>query len=101
MLFAQITRYKTKNKENIFNLTVQDLEKYSSAAEQLALRGGHRVNRREELVMEAGAEVGDGRARRVVSNRDGGQAAIPLAADFDGTSSGSTPDSIPAILLKK
>lgn len=62
MLFAQITRYKTKNKENIFNLTVQDLEKYSSAAEQLALRGGHRVNRREELVMEAGAEVGDGRA---------------------------------------
>ena len=33
--------------------------------------------------------------------QDGGQAAIPLAADVDGTSSGSMPDSIPPILLKK
>lgn len=62
MLLAQIICYKTKNKETIFNLTVQDLGRYSSRAQQLALRGGHRVNRREEFLMEAGAEVGDGRA---------------------------------------
>ena len=62
MLFTQIIRYKTKNKENIFNLTVQDLEKCSSTAQQLAHRGGHRVHRRGELVMEEGAAVGNGRA---------------------------------------
>ena len=71
-LFAQIIRYKTKNKENIFNLTVLDLGRYSNRAQQLALRGGHRVNRREEFLMEAGAEVGDG-SRRVVSNKTEGK----------------------------
>ena len=62
MLFMQIICYKAKNKENIFNLTVQDLEKYSGTAQQLAYRGGHRVEGRGGLEMEEGAEAGDGRA---------------------------------------
>ena len=49
-----------KNKENIFNLTVQYLEKYSSTIQQLAYRGWPQVNRQEEL--EEREETGDGRA---------------------------------------
>ena len=40
--------------ENIFNLTVQSLEKYSSTVQQLAYRGWHRVNRQEELLTGGG-----------------------------------------------
>ena len=42
ILFTQIIHKKQthiKNKENIFNLTVQYLEKYSSTVQQLAYRG--------------------------------------------------------------
>ena len=41
-------------KGNIFILTVQYLEKYSSAVQQLASRGWHRVNRQEELLTGGG-----------------------------------------------
>ena len=57
ILFTQIIHKKqinTKNKENIFNLTVQYLEKYSSTVQQLAYRGWHRVNRQEELMTGGG-----------------------------------------------
>ena len=43
-----------KNKENIFNLMVQDLDKYSSTVQQLAHRGWHRANRHEELLTGGG-----------------------------------------------
>ena len=57
MLSTQIIHKKqtsTKNKENILNLTVQNLEKYSSTVQQLAYRGWHRVNRQEELLTGGG-----------------------------------------------
>ena len=57
MLFTQVIHKKqtnTKNKENILNLTVQYLEKYSSIVQQLAYRGWHRVNRQEELLTGGG-----------------------------------------------
>ena len=55
-----LRKKKKKNKENIFNLTVQYLEKYSCTIQQLAYRGWPQVNRQEEL--EEGEEMGDGRA---------------------------------------
>ena len=39
---------------------VQDLEKYSITT--AGTQGWHRMNRQEELLMEEGEEVGDGRA---------------------------------------
>ena len=51
-----------ENKESILNLTVQYLKKHSSAVQQLAHRGWHQVDREEELPMEEGEEVEDGRA---------------------------------------
>ena len=44
----------TKNKENIFNLTVQYLENFSSTLQQLAYQGWHQVNRQEELLTGGG-----------------------------------------------
>ena len=49
---------KTKKKENIFNLTVQFLEKYSSPIQQLIYRGWHGVNRQEGLLSKGGSEGG-------------------------------------------
>ena len=43
-----------KVEKNIFNLTVQYLEKYSGAV-QLASRGRHQVNRQEELLDGSGS----------------------------------------------
>ena len=43
-----------KNKENIFKLIVQCLEKYSSTVQQLAYRGWHQVNKQEALLMRGG-----------------------------------------------
>ena len=51
--------------------------------------------------MEEGEEVGDGRAEGLLAVGDGGQAAIPLMPDHDGTGSGSLLDSILSTLFKK
>ena len=45
--------------------------------------------------------MGDGRAEGWSAIGDGGQAAISLMPDVDGTGSGSLLDSILSILLKK
>ena len=68
---------------------MQYLEKYSSTLQQLAYQGWHRVNRQEELLLEKREEVGDDRAEGSSAERDGGQAAISLMLDADGTGSGS------------
>ena len=62
---------------------MQCLEKYSSMVQQLACRGWHQVNR-QELLMEEGAEVGDGRAEGSSAIGDGGQAVVSLMLDIDG-----------------
>ena len=49
---------QTKNTENIFNLTVEYLEKHCSPVQQLAHRGWHRVNRQEELLTGGGSGGG-------------------------------------------
>ena len=59
------------------------------------------MNRQEELPMEEGEEVGDGRAEGSSAVGDGGQAAISLTPDIDGTGSGSLLDSILSTLWKK
>ena len=41
-------------KENIFNLTVQCLEKYSSTVPQLAFKGWHQVKRQDDLLTGGG-----------------------------------------------
>ena len=60
----------TKNKENIFNLTVHHLEKYSSTVQQLVYRSQHLVNRKEELLTE-GEESGDSRVEGLSATEDG------------------------------
>ena len=45
--------------------------------------------------------MGNGGAERLSAIGDGGQAAISLSPDVDGTGSGSLLDSIPSTLLKK
>ena len=45
--------------------------------------------------------MGDGRAEGSSAIGDGGQAAIPLTPDVDGTGSGSLLDAILSTLLKK
>ena len=47
------------------------------------------VNRTEAVLMEEGEEVGDGRAEGSSATGDGGQAAVSLMPDVDGTRSGS------------
>ena len=54
---------------------------------------------RQELL--TGEEVGDGRAEGSSAIGDGGQAAVSLTPDIDGTSPSSLLDSILSILLKK
>ena len=51
--------------------------------------------------MEEGKEVGVGRAERSSATGDGGQAAVSLMPDIDGTGSGSLLDSTLSTLLKK
>ena len=69
--------------------------------QQLASRGWHRVNRQEELLTGGGRGGGDDRAEGSSAIGDGGQAAISLTPDVDGTGSGSLLDSILSTLLKK
>ena len=59
------------------------------------------MNRQEELLTGGGREVGDGRAEGLSAIGDGGQAAISLRPDIDGTGSGSLLDSILSTLLKE
>ena len=47
------------------------------------------MNRPEELLMEEGEKVGDGRAEGSSAIGDGGQAAVSLTSDVDGTGFGS------------
>ena len=56
---------------------------------------------RHELLTGEGEEVGDGRAEGSSAIGDGGQAAVSLTPDIDGTRPGSLLDSILSILLKK
>ena len=51
--------------------------------------------------MEEGEEVGDGTAEGSSAIGDGGQAAISLMPDADGTGSGSLLDSVLSTHLKK
>ena len=51
--------------------------------------------------MEEREEVGDGRAEGSSALEAGGQAAVSLTPDADGTGSGSLLDSILHVLLKK
>ena len=51
--------------------------------------------------MEEREEVGDGRAEGSSALEAGGQAAVSLTPDADGTGSGSLMDSILHVLLKK
>ena len=79
----------TTNKENIFNIIVQCLEKYSSTIQQLAYKGWHWVHSQEELLTGEGKEVGDGRAEGSSVVGDGGQAPISLMPDIGGPDPGS------------
>ena len=47
------------------------------------------MNRQEELLTGGGRAVGDGRAEGSSAIGDGGQTAIALTPDIDGTGSGS------------
>ena len=95
ILFTQILHKnkQTKNKENIFNFTVQYLEKCCSTIQQLAYKGWHQVNRLEELLTKGGRGGRDGRTEGSSAIGDRGQAAISLMPDTDGTGSGSLLDS--------
>ena len=66
ILFTLIIHNKTKN---IFNLTVQLLEKYNSTVWQLAHRDWHQVSRQEELLPGGGRRGGIGSSGRIISNR--------------------------------
>ena len=56
---------------------------------------------RQELLTGEGEEVGDGTAEGSSAIGDGGQAAVSLMPDADGTGSGSLLDSVLSTLLKK
>ena len=59
ILFTEVIhKEQTKNKGDIFNLTVEYFEKYSSTVQQLAHRGWHRVTRQEELPTAEGTGGG-------------------------------------------
>ena len=56
---------------------------------------------KKSYYLEEGEEVGDGTAEGSSAIGDGGQAAISLMPDADGTGSGSLLDSVLSTLLKK
>ena len=62
------TQKTNTEKENIFNLIVQNLEKYSRRVQQLAYRGWRQVNRQEELLTG-----GKRRAERLSARGYGGK----------------------------
>ena len=59
------------------------------------------MNRPEELLMEEGEKVGDGRAEGSSAIGNGGQAAISLLPDVDVIGSDFSLDSILSTLLEK
>ena len=63
---------------------MQYLGKYSSTVKQLAHWGWRRVNRQEELRLEEGEDMRDGRAEELSAIGDGGPAVISLTPDADG-----------------
>ena len=75
-LIVFLTQIIYKKQKTCFNLAVQELEKCSSTAQQLALRGWHRVKGSEEFLMEEREEVGEGRAEGSSATADGGQAIM-------------------------
>ena len=75
---------QTKNK-NIFNLTVQYLEKYSSTVNSWHTGAGIEWTGKKSYWQEEGDEVGDGRAEGLSAIGDGGQGAISHMPDVDGT----------------
>lgn len=87
----------TKNRENVFHLTVQDLEKYNGTA---GIRGWHQVNRQGEL-LTGGGRGGRWWSRRIVSNRRWRGTAISLMPDVEGTGSDSLLSSMLPTLLEK
>lgn len=86
MPFTQIIYLKTntKNKESLFNLAVQYLEKDSST-----YRGWRGVNKQEGLLTGGGEEGGDGGAEGSSAGGEGGQAAAARTPGADGTGSRS------------
>ena len=56
---------------------------------------------KKSYYLEEGEEVGDGTAEGSSAIGDGGQAAISLMPDADGTGSGSLLDSVLSTLLRK
>jgi len=77
-----------KDKDNIFNLTLQHLKKFS-VQYSWHNRGWHLVNRKEEFLQEEGGEAGGGLTEGSAAVGDGGQAAISLTPDADGIGSDS------------
>ena len=59
----------SNNKKEIFNLTMQYPEKYSTTVQELAYWGWHQVNRQEELVTGGGRGGGGWQSWRIDSNR--------------------------------
>ena len=75
---------KQKNKETIFNLTVQDLEKVQN--NNWPPGAGIEWTGKKSHWPEKGEEVGDGRS---TAPGGGGQAVMSLTPDVDGSGSGS------------
>ena len=59
------------------------------------------MNRQEELLMEEGEEVRDGRAEGPSAIGDAGKAAVPLTHDIDGIGSGFWPEPDVCLDLQK
>ena len=57
------------------------------------------MNRQEELLTGEGRGVGDGRAEESSAIGNGGQVAVSLMRNVDGTGSGSLLDSVLCALL--
>ena len=68
------THKQTRKQEDIFNLTLHCLEKYSSTAQELADRQG-------ELPTGAGRGAGRWQREGLLAVGDGGQAAVLLTPD--------------------
>ena len=77
------------------------LEKYRSTVQKLAHMGWLWLNRQEELLTEEGEEAGDGRAEGWSAIAGGGQDAISLTPEADGTGSCSLLDLVLSTLLSQ
>ena len=82
----------------ILKKTYLTLQYSSSTVQQLAHGGWHWVNRQEDFSKSEREEMGELKKRQ---HRDGGEAAVSLTPDVDGTSFGSLLGSILSTILKK